>query len=100
MELEDPVRPRPARRLLKDRPAAFGLVTSMVARANPKMRSTGASESRQFPDLNWHCCRRNAASPRPRKAISSPRMSNRRRYVVIELPRNSEARANSARFQA
>ena len=70
----------PLRFVPKGKTVVLGLVTSKSGRLEPKDEHQAADRRRprnSFRSIS-SACRRNAASPRPRRAISSPRTSNGR----------------------
>ena len=67
----------PLRLVPKGKTVVLGLVTSKSAGSNPRTRSSAASiRRRNTCPWSSFACRRNAASPRPKRGISSPRTSN------------------------
>jgi methionine synthase II (cobalamin-independent) len=67
----------PLRLLPKERAAVLGLVTTKTGQLESKDRLNDASRRpRNTPTSINSACRRNAASPRPRKAIRLPKTSN------------------------
>ena len=72
------------------RPQKMGWSPARPARSKSKgalkRRIERATRRRRIsPISTGSVCRRNAASPRPRKAISSPSMSNGRRRLAVEI---------------
>ena len=69
----------PLKRLQKGRLAVLGLVTTKTGALKARTRSSAASRRRRSSPISISsACRRNAASPRPKKAIPLPRKSNGR----------------------